>query len=191
MGREYKKQAFQPPVVKAVEVLIETGDFHVDDHRRQPAERERDPREVRHEEFPVPRQQPRARRRHRHRSLTEFARVAGGDRAPDEIRRGGRGSADRDARGDRPRLGQAERPRQGRRRAVPEGVLLDARRGARRPDGPLERLGSEAERARPGQGSGRGRQGDVRQRRARRAHAAPPHPEGRHASRKTTSATAS
>jgi dipeptidyl-peptidase-3 len=25
----YKKQAFQPPVVKAVEVLIETGDFHV------------------------------------------------------------------------------------------------------------------------------------------------------------------
>jgi dipeptidyl-peptidase-3 len=26
---EYKKQAFQPPVVKAVEVLIETGDFHV------------------------------------------------------------------------------------------------------------------------------------------------------------------
>jgi dipeptidyl-peptidase-3 len=26
---KYKKQAFQPPVVKAVEVLIETGDFHV------------------------------------------------------------------------------------------------------------------------------------------------------------------
>src|SRR5207245_339892 len=26
---EYKKQTFQPPVVKAVEVLIETGDFHV------------------------------------------------------------------------------------------------------------------------------------------------------------------
>jgi len=26
---QYKKQAFQPPVVKAVEVLIETGDFHV------------------------------------------------------------------------------------------------------------------------------------------------------------------
>jgi len=25
----YKKQAFQPPVVKAVEVLVETGDFHV------------------------------------------------------------------------------------------------------------------------------------------------------------------
>ena len=30
MGPEdYKKQTFQPPVVKAVEVLIETGDFHV------------------------------------------------------------------------------------------------------------------------------------------------------------------
>jgi dipeptidyl-peptidase III len=27
---QYKKQAFQPPVVKAVEVLIETGDFHVE-----------------------------------------------------------------------------------------------------------------------------------------------------------------
>jgi len=26
----YKKQSFQPPVVKAVEVLIETGDFHVE-----------------------------------------------------------------------------------------------------------------------------------------------------------------
>jgi dipeptidyl-peptidase-3 len=26
---KYKKQSFQPPVVKAVEVLIETGDFHV------------------------------------------------------------------------------------------------------------------------------------------------------------------
>jgi dipeptidyl-peptidase-3 len=26
---KYRKQAFQPPVVKAVEVLIETGDFHV------------------------------------------------------------------------------------------------------------------------------------------------------------------
>jgi dipeptidyl-peptidase-3 len=26
---KYKKQAFQPPVVKAVEVLVETGDFHV------------------------------------------------------------------------------------------------------------------------------------------------------------------
>lgn len=26
---KYKRQAFQPPVVKAVEVLIETGDFHV------------------------------------------------------------------------------------------------------------------------------------------------------------------
>src|SRR6185369_14615529 len=26
---QYKKKAFQPPVVKAVEVLIETGDFHV------------------------------------------------------------------------------------------------------------------------------------------------------------------
>jgi dipeptidyl-peptidase-3 len=26
---KYKKQAFQPPVVKAVEVLMETGDFHV------------------------------------------------------------------------------------------------------------------------------------------------------------------
>jgi dipeptidyl-peptidase-3 len=26
---EYKKRAFQPPVVKAVEVLVETGDFHV------------------------------------------------------------------------------------------------------------------------------------------------------------------
>jgi dipeptidyl-peptidase-3 len=26
---KYKKEAFQPPVVKAVEVLIETGDFHV------------------------------------------------------------------------------------------------------------------------------------------------------------------
>src|SRR5204862_5902555 len=26
---KYKKQTFQPPVVKAVEVLIETGDFHV------------------------------------------------------------------------------------------------------------------------------------------------------------------
>src|SRR5262249_14091510 len=26
---KYKKQAFEPPVVKAVEVLIETGDFHV------------------------------------------------------------------------------------------------------------------------------------------------------------------
>ena len=26
---KYKKQAFQPPVIKAVEVLIETGDFHV------------------------------------------------------------------------------------------------------------------------------------------------------------------
>ena len=26
---KYKKQAFQPPVVKAVEVLLETGDFHV------------------------------------------------------------------------------------------------------------------------------------------------------------------
>ena len=26
---QYKKQAFKPPVVKAVEVLIETGDFHV------------------------------------------------------------------------------------------------------------------------------------------------------------------
>ena len=25
----YKKETFQPPVVKAVEVLIETGDFHV------------------------------------------------------------------------------------------------------------------------------------------------------------------
>jgi dipeptidyl-peptidase-3 len=27
---QYKKQAFQPPVVKAVEVLVETGDFHVE-----------------------------------------------------------------------------------------------------------------------------------------------------------------
>ena len=27
---QYKKKAFQPPVVKAVEVLIETGDFHVE-----------------------------------------------------------------------------------------------------------------------------------------------------------------
>src|SRR5207245_7336212 len=26
---KYRKQTFQPPVVKAVEVLIETGDFHV------------------------------------------------------------------------------------------------------------------------------------------------------------------
>src|SRR5205814_7763645 len=26
---KYKKQSFQPPVIKAVEALIETGDFHV------------------------------------------------------------------------------------------------------------------------------------------------------------------
>ena len=29
LGREIQEAAFQPPVVKAVEVLIETGDFHV------------------------------------------------------------------------------------------------------------------------------------------------------------------
>ena len=114
------------------------------DDRRQPAERKRNSRKVRHQELPAlraaaMRSVPAVRQHDR-----RVRRVAGGNRARQEVRRGGRRPADRDARSDRPRLGQAERSAQGRRRAVPEGILLDARRGARRPDGAVECLGSRS-----------------------------------------------
>ena len=158
------------------------------DDRRQPAQRERDSRAVRHEELPVAREQPRARRRQRRSDSGGVRGVDGGDRARHEVRRGGGGPADRDARGDRPRLRPLERSPPGRRRAVPEGVFLDARGSARRPHGTLEHVGSETEGARADHESGRGRQGHVRQRRARRAHAAAPHSEGRAPSKRITSA---
>ena len=44
--------------------------------------------------------------------------------------------------------GKLRRTRAGQPGEVPEGVLLDARGGARRPDGAVEHLGSEAEGAR-------------------------------------------
>ena len=161
------------------------------DDRRQPAERERDSREVRHEELPASRQQPRARRAapatiarrvrarrpRRSRAATKY-----GEEAEDLLTAMheviGHGS------------GKLSDRAQGRRRAVPEGVLLDARGGARRPDGALEHLGSEAEGAGAGHGSGRGR--------ARRCTTAPRARRSRSCagsrratrSRKITSATA-
>ena len=179
--RSTRSRTFQPPVVKAVEVLIETGDFHVTTiGDNLPNENEI------HEKYGTKNflflgQQPRARRRRRRRDADGVRGVARGEStrgkkygeeaedlltAMHEVIGHGSGKlSDRLKGGAEP---------------VPEGVLLDARGSARRPDGALEHLGSEAEGARAGQGSGRGREGDVRQRRARRADAAAPHPEGRH-----------
>ena len=75
----------------------------------------------------------------------EFGASPERNRPRREIRRGGGGSADGDARGHRPRIRQAERSAERWRRAVPQGVFLDAGRGTRRPDGVVEHLGSEAE----------------------------------------------
>ena len=113
---EYKKRDFTPPVVKAVEVLIETGDFHVGTIGVNLPNEQEIHAEIRHQELPAARQQPRAqrRRRRRHRRVRGVARRGA---AREGARRGRRGHADGDARGHRPRVGQAERSRARRRPA--------------------------------------------------------------------------
>ena len=70
---KYKKRDFTPPVVKAVEVLIETGDFHVNTIGDNLPNEQEIHAEVRHQELPAARQQPRARRGASAASIDEFA----------------------------------------------------------------------------------------------------------------------
>ena len=99
--------------------------FPRDHRRRQPAQRERNPREVRHEELSVHGQ---ARARFRTPQGYSIARgvcvYAGGDRARQEVRRRSRRPDDGAARDHRPRLGQAESQAHARCGVLSEGILL-------------------------------------------------------------------
>ena len=164
----YKKKAFQPPVVKAVDVILETGDFHVTTIGDNLPNENEIHEKYGTKNFLFPGSSHALSRATGSKSAHEFAA------SPEvEARAGKVGEESEDlltahARSHRPRVGSAEREGQGRRRAVPEGVLLDARGSARGFDGIVERLGSEAEGAWAHQGSRRSRQGDVRQRRVGR-----------------------
>jgi dipeptidyl-peptidase III len=145
---KYKLTSFKLPVVKAVETLIETGDFSVTTiGDNLPNENEI------HEKY--------GSKNFLFTSSDRALDEATGKTAnaefaasPAEVERSEkygmkRQPHGRPARSHRPRLRQAERPRQRRRAAFPQGIFFHARRSTRRPDGPLERLGSQAERTRP------------------------------------------
>ena len=96
--------------------------------RRQSAERKRNPREIRLEEFSVHRQQPRAERCHRQDRHRRVRLQPRRDRTQREVRHGSEQPDGRHARSHRPRLRQAQRTRQRRGRSFPEGIFFHARR---------------------------------------------------------------
>ena len=175
---QYKKKSFTPPVVKAVEVLIETGDFQVSTiGDNLPNENQI------HEKYGTKNFLFTASSRAfdeaaGHKSIQEFGatqeiidrNIKYGQQAEElltamhEVIGHGSGKLS-------PKLTR-------RSGALPEGVFLDPGRRPRGPFGLLERVGPEAQGAGPRAESGRGRESDVRRSGADHAAAAPPHSEG-------------
>ena len=125
---QYKKQGVKPPVAKAVEALIETGDFHVTTiGDNLPNENEM------HEKygsksFMFTGSSHAFDRATGVRPAGRIRRLAGGDRARQEIRRRSGRPDDGAARGHRAWLGQTESEADARAQLLPEGIFFHAGR---------------------------------------------------------------
>src|SRR6266851_4855283 len=176
---KYKKQTFRPPVVKAIETLIETGDFSVGViGDNLPNENEI------HEKYGTKNFLFTSSTRALNDAtgqvvLKEFA--ANAEIAERGAKYGNEAEDpdDRASRGHRARIRKTERPLEGRCRALFERVFLDVGRSARRSKRTVERVGSEAEGTGLGVQSRRNCESDVRQRSAGSIDAASSNSQGR------------
>ena len=141
---QYKKQGVKPPLAKAVETVIETGDFHVstvgDNLPNENEIREK----YGSKSFLFTGSSRTLREATGFGALEEFAaspeEVAICKKYGDEAIR----PDDRAARGHRARIRQAQSQAAGRFGSLFEGILLHPRRSPRRPDGAVERRRSQA-----------------------------------------------